>query len=80
MRPEHLRLAGGGLALDATVTANEPLGAETHVLLDAAGTRLWARTPGFDAPPRGDAVRLHVAEESVLYFDSATGERIGGAG
>jgi hypothetical protein len=51
------------------------------VLLDAAGTRLWARTPGFDAPARGAAVRLHVAEESVLYFDAERGERIrpGGA-
>jgi multiple sugar transport system ATP-binding protein len=76
VRPEHLRLSGGGIAVDATVTVNEPLGAETHVLLDAAGTRLWARTPGFDAPPRGAAVRLHVAEEAVLYFDAATGARI----
>jgi multiple sugar transport system ATP-binding protein len=79
VRPEHLRLSGGGIALDATVTVNEPLGAETHVLLDAAGTRLWARTPGFDAPARGAAVRLHVAEEAVLFFDAATGERIPGA-
>jgi len=50
--------------------------AETHVLLDAGGARLSARTPGFDAPARGAAVRVFVAEEAVLWFDAASGKRI----
>ena len=45
-----LHPADGHVAIDATVTVIEPLGAETHVVLDAAGTRLVARAPGFDAP------------------------------
>jgi multiple sugar transport system ATP-binding protein len=76
VRPEHLRFSGEGIALDATVTMNEPLGAETHVLLDAGGTRLRARMPGFDAPARGAAVQVNVPAEAVLWFDGATGKRL----
>jgi multiple sugar transport system ATP-binding protein len=77
VRPEHLRLGGeGAVVLAATVLTNEPLGAETHVLLDAGGTRLRARVPGFDAPPRGTPVRLSVPVEALLWFDRATGQRL----
>jgi multiple sugar transport system ATP-binding protein len=76
VRPEQVRMGGAGIAIEATVVANEPLGAETHVLLDAAGTRLRAKVPGFEAPPRGDTVRVLVAPEAVLWFDGATGERV----
>jgi multiple sugar transport system ATP-binding protein len=76
VRPEQVRMGGGGIAIEATVVTNEPLGAETHVLLDAAGTRLRAKVPGFDAPARGEAVRVFVAEEAVLWFDAATGDRV----
>jgi len=76
VRPEHVRTSGGGVPIDATVVANEPLGAETHVLLDAAGTRLRAKVPGFDAPERGAVVRVFVPEAAVLWFDGATGERL----
>ncbi len=77
VRPEHVRMtAHPGVPIDATVIANEPLGAETHVLLDAAGTRLRAKVPGFDAPTRGAAVRVFVPDEAVLWFDAASGERL----
>jgi multiple sugar transport system ATP-binding protein len=76
VRPEQVRLSGGGIAISAIVTANEPLGAETHVLLDASGSRLCAKVPGFDAPPRGEAVRVFVPEDAVLWFDAATGARV----
>jgi multiple sugar transport system ATP-binding protein len=77
VRPEHLRLREeGGVAIAATVITNEPLGAETHVLLDAGGTRLRARVPGFDAPDRGSAVRISVPAEAVLWFDGETGRRL----
>jgi multiple sugar transport system ATP-binding protein len=69
VRPEHLRLSGDGVAIDATVTAIEPLGAETHVLLDAHGTALRARIPGLDAPGRGAAVRVFVSPADILWFD-----------
>ena len=76
VRPEHVRMRGEGMAIEATVTMNEPLGAETHVLLDAAGTPLRAKVPGFDAPARGTAVRVFVHEEAILWFDATTGERV----
>jgi multiple sugar transport system ATP-binding protein len=76
VRPEHLSLRGPGLALDATVTQVEPLGAETHVLLDAAGTALRTRVPGFEAPARGERVEVFAAAEAVLWFDAETGARL----
>ncbi len=69
-------MSGGGIALDTTVIATEPLGAETHVLLDATGTRLRVKVPGFDAPARGEAVRVFVPESTVLWFDGASGDRV----
>jgi multiple sugar transport system ATP-binding protein len=80
VRPEQVRLreggGGRGMELPASVVMNEPLGSETHVLLDAAGTRLYAKVPGFDAPERGATVRLFVAEGAVLWFDRESGERL----
>jgi multiple sugar transport system ATP-binding protein len=66
VRPEHIRIgqAPAGMAgATATVTAVEPLGAETYVHLDAEGAVLRARVPGFDAPPRGS--------QTGLWFDAA---------
>jgi multiple sugar transport system ATP-binding protein len=79
VRPEHLRLTGGGIAIRGTVTAIEPLGGETHVLLDAHGTALRAKVPGFDAPARDAAVDVFVDAAHVLWFDRATGERVRGS-
>jgi multiple sugar transport system ATP-binding protein len=76
VRPEHLALGGQGLGIDATVIQIEPLGAETHVLLEASGSRLRAKVPGFDAPARGAAVRVAVRADAVLWFDAATGARL----
>jgi multiple sugar transport system ATP-binding protein len=76
VRAEHLRMDGEGVPIDATVVAAEPLGAETHVLLDASGTRLRMKVTGFDAPARGEAVRIFARAAAVLWFDAATGERL----
>jgi multiple sugar transport system ATP-binding protein len=76
VRPEHVRMGGEGVGIDCVVLATEPLGAETHVLLDAAGTSLRARAPGFDAPARGERVRVVVAPRDVLWFDRPTGARL----
>jgi multiple sugar transport system ATP-binding protein len=81
VRPERLVLlrgegepAAGGFS--AEVIATEPLGAETHVHLDASGTRLVARAPGFDAPSRGERVRVAVDVGSCHFFDPPSGRRI----
>ena len=86
VRPEAVRLGDGGagtgegegphVVLAARVVMNEPLGAETHVLLDAAGTRLRARAPGFGAPLPGAEVKVRVSVPAVLWFDAETGKRV----
>jgi multiple sugar transport system ATP-binding protein len=86
LRPEHLSIHGADAApsplpnavtvLEAEVTAAEPLGAETILHLDAGGSALVARSPGFARYRAGDAVRVHAALDSALWFDGATGERV----
>jgi multiple sugar transport system ATP-binding protein len=80
IRPERLRLrAGGGageVSIDAEVTVAEPLGAETYLYLDAGGSALRARAAGFEAPDRGERVRLFLEPRAVLWFDAETGERL----
>jgi multiple sugar transport system ATP-binding protein len=83
VRPErlHVRSEGGGsISITAKVVVTEPLGAETYLYLDAAGTALRARAPGFDAPSRGEDVRLSLDARAVLWFDAETGDRIHLAG
>jgi len=73
VRPEHVQvgqdLPAHAVAVDAVVTAIEPLGAETHVHLDAGGALLRARMPGFTAPRRGDHVRVSFDPAQVHAFD-----------
>jgi multiple sugar transport system ATP-binding protein len=76
VRPERVSLGGEGIAIEATVVQNEPLGAETHVLLDAAGTRVRAKVPGFDAPARGANVKVTLPADAVLWFDQTSGRRL----
>jgi hypothetical protein len=53
--------------------AVEPLGAETHLVVRLGDTELRARCPGFEAPHRGDAVRVSFDESRALFF-AAEGE------
>ena len=72
VRPEHVRVGGdappGSVRTHAKVVAVEPLGAETFVHLDAGGTLLRARLPGFDAPERGAEVQVHFLPQHVHIF------------
>ncbi len=89
IRPEHLHLAGhepyglsGGHAgvaraiPHARVTAVEPLGAETHVELEAAGQSLRTRLGGFDAPRIGADVTLTLDDARIRWFDGETGKAL----
>jgi multiple sugar transport system ATP-binding protein len=79
IRPEHLELGDpgeGDVVIKAEVVAAEPLGAETHLHLDAGGVRLRARVTGWGAPARGEAVRLAVQPTRILHFDADTGARL----
>ena len=79
MRPEDVSLAaspGPGRA-PARVVVLEPMGNETIAVLDAGGTRVVARGPA-DLPARpGSTLWFSVAPDRVLFFESATGRRIG---
>jgi multiple sugar transport system ATP-binding protein len=82
VRPEHVRIADAGgpepgrLAEDAEVVAVEPLGAESHVYLDAGGPRLCARAEGFGGPARGTRVAVRAEPERLAWFDATTGARL----
>src|SRR5512132_874166 len=76
VRPEHIHLDASpahSVALGGEVVSVEPLGAETHVLLDASGTKIRVKTAGFDAPSRGAAVRVHLDPGALLWFDAESG-------
>ena len=79
IRPEHLHFDSSpqrSVAVAAEVVSVEPLGAETHVLLDAAGARIRVKTAGFEAPARGSQVRVHLDPRAILWFDATTGARL----
>ncbi len=82
VRPEWIHLTPSPaegpaqITLRATVIVTEPLGAETHVLVEAQGTRLRARVQGFSAPQRGETISLHLDTAALLWFDADTGARL----
>jgi len=57
----------------ATVTAIEPLGAETQVELSIAGQLLRAKAKGFEAPSPGASVKFSVPLGEIRWFDADTG-------
>jgi multiple sugar transport system ATP-binding protein len=79
VRPEDVSVspaAGPGRA-PARVLVVEPMGNETIVVLDAAGTRVVARGPA-DLPVRpGATLWFSVAPDRILFFESTSGRRIG---
>jgi multiple sugar transport system ATP-binding protein len=82
VRPEHVHLHAAPsrtVTIAAEVVSVEPLGAETHVLLDAEGAQIRLKTAGFDAPARGSRVRVHLDPGVLLWFDAESGARLRGA-
>ncbi|HEX9241404.1 MAG TPA: sn-glycerol-3-phosphate ABC transporter ATP-binding protein UgpC [Anaeromyxobacter sp.] len=76
VRPEHLAPAPAGEGIAGEVVVVEPTGADTHVLLRAAGTELvavfrerHALTPAQRLHVRADGPRTHL-------FDAETGTRL----
>lgn len=76
MRPEHLRLAAGGIA-GAVVVVVEPLGMSTQVTVDAMGERLTLMAMDRPKIEPGDQVKLTIAARDVHVFDQVSGQRIG---
>lgn len=78
IRPEHLALAresGKGWTFAGSVLGVEPLGAETHLLVDALGTALRVRQEGFSSFAVGERVYASFCEEHLHAFDE-NGERV----
>ncbi|MFO1039208.1 MAG: ABC transporter ATP-binding protein [Geminicoccaceae bacterium] len=66
VRPEDVALGAEGI--DARIEQVEPLGAETVVLVDAAGTKLHVLLSGLARLEAGAATRISVPPQALLYF------------
>ena len=85
LRPESLTLATAGNGIPMIVNIVEELGAEAFLhaqlaseadAIPKAARNIIARIEPHAAPAKGDLIHLHVKEDSLLFFDAATGERI----
>ena len=76
VRPENLRLAPqpGDLALPATVSLLEPLGAETLVTARLGAVDMVARLPAQFREAPGTRFTLHVQPAHLHLFDPETGD------
>ena len=85
LRPESLALASAGDGIPVIVTIVEELGAEAFVhaqlankTADSAKAEHHCAHRAAAAPAKGDLIHLHVKEDSMLFFDAASGDRIAG--
>jgi len=80
VRPEHVlpaeQCGPDAPRFTATVEAVEPIGPETHVRLSAGGQSLVLRTGAAPGLRAGDPIALAVTPESLLFFDSESGQRL----
>ncbi|MDH6232255.1 multiple sugar transport system ATP-binding protein [Mesorhizobium soli] len=67
----------GGLHLEGTVTAVEPLGPETLVHLDIAGAQVIATAPAKLIPATGSSLACRAAPGSLYLFDGKTERALG---
>jgi len=82
VRPHDLKVGetgAAGLSVSGTVVAVEPLGSETLVHIDVAGTVVVASAPGRVVPAVGSATTAHAEAGSLYLFDSATERALGRA-
>ena len=82
VRPEHLIWHGGPSSargapfLSGRATVVEPLGSDTLVSLDVAGTAVIARLAPRLVRKAGEEVALSADPANIHYFDRATGARL----
>ena len=74
VRPEHLRMDPSGV--EARVLVVESTGSETHLVVDAAGTRLTCVLRERIAVRPGDHVRLGSDTAHLHLFRADSGERV----
>ena len=78
LRPEHLFAAAdpASIAIETTVEIVEPVGNEVFMTLGSGKLSLVARMPPEQLPAVGDGMALGLRADKVLFFDSASGERL----
>jgi ABC-type sugar transport system ATPase subunit len=78
LRPEHLIWHSGSGApfLSGKATVVEPLGSDTLVSLDVAGTAVIARLAPRLVRKAGEEVALSADPANIHFFDRATGARL----
>ena len=80
VRPEDIVIGDGdvpdGLRMDGTVSALEPLGAETLVYAEASGVSLVGRVSGRRHLAIGDKVQMHAPASVLHLFDAFTGKAV----
>jgi len=78
VRPEHVRLRTGPSAgwTEGRVLVVEPIGSDTIVTLDSAGTRVVSRAGGDAAAEPGQPSWFSVQRERMLFFDADSGVRL----
>ncbi|KAB2662390.1 sn-glycerol-3-phosphate ABC transporter ATP-binding protein UgpC [Brucella tritici] len=80
VRPHDLKVeegTSGGFSLTGTVTAVEPLGAETLVHLDVNGVSVIATAPGKVIPTTGGTLSVSAPAGSLYLFDARTEKSLG---
>ena len=76
VRPEHVH-CDSSEGEKGEVVAVEPLGHETHLLLRVGEHELRAQARGWNAPHRGDTVRVAIDEaRAILFSAEGDGKRI----
>jgi multiple sugar transport system ATP-binding protein len=74
IRPEHLHLAGSGIA--ATVEVVEPMGAETEILAKVGEQTFTLMTHGRSSAGPGERIFLAPQAAHAHLFDAASGRRL----
>jgi multiple sugar transport system ATP-binding protein len=77
VRPEHVRLGADGDGWPAVVSLIEPMGDETLVFLDYGGpASIVAKVEAEEKVAVGDHRRFTFRAERVVFFDTASGDRV----
>jgi multiple sugar transport system ATP-binding protein len=79
IRPHDLVIGegSGAFSLTGVVSAVEPLGSETLVHFETAGTSVIATAPGKMIPAVGSTVSAHAAPGALYLFDAKTEKALG---
>jgi multiple sugar transport system ATP-binding protein len=80
LRPEDVRLASepGPGRSEARLVVVEPMGSETVLILESGGQRVTARAAGDHGGEPGATAWVAPDLERAVFFDGATGRRLGG--